>query len=209
MKNYHKIVAHYEACLKKYGDTPLGVDWPNAREAQIRYQIMLEVMTFAKSNKEQYKLLDFGCGCSHLLDYIHEMRYTNIDYSGLDLSQEFIAFSRKKYPDITYYLGDILDKDFHLPSFDFIVMNGVFTEKLTLDFEEMWEYFTAVLKKMALCCTQGLAFNLMSTHVDWERSDLFHVPLDRLAAFLTREFSRKFVIRNDYGLYEYTVYLYK
>ena len=48
----------------------------------------------------------------------------------------------------------------------------------------------------------------MSKQVDWERDDLFHLPLDLLADYLTRNLSRHFVIRNDYGLYEYTVYVY-
>ena len=45
--------------------------------------------------------------------------------------------------------------------------------------------------------------------VDWEKDFLFHLPLDTLAFFLTKELTRNFIIRNDYGLYEYTVYLYK
>ena len=40
------------------------------------------------------------------------------------------------------------------------------------------------------------------------RDDLFHLPLDLLAEFLDTLLSRHFVIRNDYGLYEYTVYVY-
>lgn len=49
----------------------------------------------------------------------------------------------------------------------------------------------------------------MSKDVDWEREDLFHLSLDELSNFLTKEVSRNFIIRNDYGLYEYTTYLYK
>jgi hypothetical protein len=49
----------------------------------------------------------------------------------------------------------------------------------------------------------------MSKHVDWEREDLFHLPFDRLTSFLTNRLSRHFVIRHDYGLYEYTTYVYK
>jgi hypothetical protein len=54
---------------------------------------------------------------------------------------------------------------------------------------------------------RGLAFNVMSKQVDWEREDLFHLPLSLLAEFLCAEVTRDFVVRNDYGLYEYTVYL--
>ncbi len=45
----------------------------------------------------------------------------------------------------------------------------------------------------------GIAFNAMAKHVDWEREDLFHLPLDVLAVFLCQKLSRHFVIRNDYG----------
>ena len=48
-----------------------------------------------------------------------------------------------------------------------------------------------------------------SLGVDWERDDLFHVPLDLLANFFSKNVSRNFIIRNDYDLYEYTVYLYR
>ena len=41
------------------------------------------------------------------------------------------------------------------------------------------------------------------------REDLFHLPMDILASFLAHEISRHFVIRHDYGLYEYTAYVYR
>jgi hypothetical protein len=37
---------------------------------------------------------------------------------------------------------------------------------------------------------------------------LFHLPLDLLSNFLVKNISRNFIIRNDYGLFEYTVYVY-
>jgi hypothetical protein len=55
----------------------------------------------------------------------------------------------------------------------------------------------------------GLAFNVIAKDVDWERTDLFHVVMARMVAFLTKELLRHFFIRNayGYGFYEYTVYL--
>jgi len=55
----------------------------------------------------------------------------------------------------------------------------------------------------------GVAFNVMSKHVDWERDDLFHLPFDTLARYLIASLTRNFVIRSDYGLYEYTTYIYR
>jgi SAM-dependent methyltransferase len=154
-------------------------------------------------------LLDFGCGASHLYEYILRHGFEHIEYSGLDLSPSFIRLSQTKFPSIRYYCLDILDEHWSLPDFDYIVMNGVFTEKRDLTMEEMFTYFKNVVVRVFNKARVGIAFNIMSSHVDWERDDLFHLPLDALAAFLARELSRDFVIRNDYRLYEYTTYVYR
>jgi hypothetical protein len=70
-------------------------------------------------------------------------------------------------------------------------------------------FFQTTLVKLWDKCNVGLAFNLMSKHVDWERDDLFHVSLDELGWFLKENLSRDFIVRNDYKLYEYTTYVYK
>jgi SAM-dependent methyltransferase len=206
-KPYLSLVRHYESCLEQHGDTHRGVDWPNEADAQTRYRVMLEVIK-AKSTAK-VSLLDFGCGASHLYEYILRYRLDHIEYSGLDLSPAFINLSQRKFPSISYYNLDILDESASLPDFDYIVMNGVFTEKLELTFEEMLTYFKDVVTRVFNKAKIAIAFNVMSPHVDWERLDLFHLPLDLLAAFLVKGLSRDFVIRNDYGLYEYTTYIYR
>ena len=73
----------------------------------------------------------------------------------------------------------------------------------------MLVYFKSVVRAVFAKAELGIAFNVMSKHVDWERDDLFHLPFDILAQFITRELTRNFIIRNDYGLYEYTTYVYR
>ena len=73
----------------------------------------------------------------------------------------------------------------------------------------MWTFMTHVITKLWAETRKGLAFNVMSAVVDWRRDDLFHVELDRLAAFLFALAGRRVVFRNDYDLYEYTAYLYR
>jgi len=208
-KKYLNIVSHYESCLEKYGDTHLGVDWPKEGDADKRYRVMLDVIRPDASGK--IELLDFGCGASHLYEYILRHKLNNIEYSGLDLSEKFINLSRSKFPSVSYYCLDILDDQdlASLPDFDYIVINGVFTEKCDLSFDEMFTYFKRMVKHAFAKARIGIAFNVMSSHVDWERDELFHLPLDTLASFQIEELTRNFVIRNDYGLYEYTVYVYR
>jgi len=206
-RKYMEIVAHLESCFERHGDTPQGVDWPNAEDALLRHHIMLDLVRPAPSRR--VTLLDFGCGLSHFYEYLRAQRVKRIDYVGLDVSKRFVAASRKKFPRNTYYCLDLLRNHGTLPVFDYVVMNGVFTEKVTLSYEEMLRYFTALVPRVFRHARVGLAFNVMSKHVEWERDDLFHLPYDELAAFLIRDVSRHFVIRNDYGLYEYTAYVYR
>jgi len=207
-KKHFMIVSACEAYLDKYGDTYLGVGWTKKQEdADTRYRVMLEVIKSGACGK--VRLLDFGCGASHLYEYILERELDNIEYSGLDLSQKFLDLSRRKFPAIDYFHLDILDDQVTLPEFDYILFNGVFTLKCTLSFEEMLSYFQDVIARAFSKARAGIAFNVMSKQVDWEREDLFHLPFDILTSFLTKYISRHFVIRHDYGLYEYTTYVYK
>lgn len=207
-KSYLSIVSHYESCLERHGDTHLGVDWPKKEDAETRYGVMLEVIR-RKDEARTLRLLDFGCGASHLYEHIVARGLGHLEYSGLDLSEKFVQLSRDKFPENEYYCVDVLRDGAVIPGFDYVVMNGVFTEKGALTFDDMFAYFKRLVKNVFGKAEIGLAFNVMSKHVDWERDDLFHLPFDLLADFLKQELTRNFVIRNDYGLYEYTTYVYR
>ncbi|HSJ69300.1 MAG TPA: class I SAM-dependent methyltransferase [Anditalea sp.] len=209
MPDFLKIVKHYEECFEKHGDSHLGVDWPKKEDVDKRYRVMVDIIRLDSLSPDKVSLLDFGCGTGELNTYLQKNNLTYIKYAGLDISQKFIAHCRSKFPQNEFFLRNLLAEEIHIPPFDYWVMNGVFTEKRELSYPEMWAYFKKMIHKAYRCTNKGLAFNLMSKNVDWERDDLFHVSLDQLSEFLCNEVSRDFVIRNDYGLYEYTTYVYK
>jgi SAM-dependent methyltransferase len=207
-KPYLRIVEHYEQCLERFGDCHLGVDWQNEQDADVRYQVMLDIIP-TTLRKEQPTLLDFGCGTAALYDYAKKKNIDHFKYSGLDISPAFTKICKCKYPDLDFFTIDVLDPDACLPIFDYIVLNGVFTEKISLSFNEMFNYFCLMISKVFSLCMKGMAFNVRSNHVDVMHPDLFHLPMDTLASFLTRNISSNFIIRNDYNLEEYAVYLYR
>jgi len=61
------IAQHYELCLKQYGATPRGADWPNGADLAVRFGVMLELLA---EGGERPTLLDLGCGPGLLLDYL-------------------------------------------------------------------------------------------------------------------------------------------
>lgn len=207
--SYLDIVKHYEECYRKYGDNYKGVDWPKEDDVEKRYEVMLELISFdTHQKKDSPTVLDFGCGLAHMYDYIIK-KGTKLEYAGLDISEVFVKKCEEKYPECNFFMEDILKEDGNIPQYDYIFLNGVLTEKRELSYEEMLAYFKMLIKRVYRYCNCGIAFNVMSKDVDWEREDLFHLPLNVLSNFLVKEVTRDFIIRYDYGLYEYTVYVYK
>ena len=133
----------------------------------------------------------------------------DVVYTGLDLSADALGHARRKHPATPFLQADVLVDDSVLGDYDYVLVNGVFHWRGDLSTDQMERYWRTLLATLYEHCRVGLAFNVMSHHVDWYREDLFHLPFDTMAEFVTKHLSRHLVIRADYGVYEYTAYLYR
>ncbi len=208
-EGYKDLARHYLECFRQHGDSHLGADWRSLPEAQKRYQVMLELIRL-EDRVSGCSLLDLGCGTSVFYDHLLNVGLKDkIDYAGLDINPELVEAARRKFPGNAYYCMDMLQGTEGLPVFDYIVMNGVFTQRHRLSHEEMFRFLCLLVSVAFRQSRRGVAFNVVSKHVDWEKDGNFYLPFDQIGEFLTKELSRNFVMRHDYGLYEYTVYLYQ
>lgn len=206
MANYETLKRHYEKRLKEFGPNARGMDWPNEEDLSKRFQVLSSIV----STDEPVSLLDMGCGVGLLIDYLqHQGRISNIRYRGIDISEDMIEVAKSRHPDMDFVAQDVLKDPLTTGSVDYIVMNGVLTEKQDMTQQEMVSFAEALLEHLFGVCKKGLSFNVMSSHVDWTREDLFHWPLDEIVGFLVRSCSRHIRIYMDYGLYEYTVHVKK
>lgn len=202
---FDSIVRQSERYLAEHGDNNLGVGWPTRESADTHYRVMLDLVP--ASLDRTVEMVDVGCGTGGLLEALHASGRKDIRYTGVDVSTTFLAECRRKFPDVTFHQADLLRDPESIGRFDYVIANGIFTQKCELDFDSMWTYAQRMIAALWSRTEAGLAFNVMSKQVDWERDDLFHLPLDTLADFLCRQITRRFVIRNDYGYYDYTVYV--
>ena len=94
--DYTSIIKHYEDCFTTHGDNHLGVDWPNMEDALVRYAVMLQIDQYNMSiKKDEYTLLDFGCGAG--IDVIlaaHKVA-PNGRVTGIDFSSEMIQKAKQ------------------------------------------------------------------------------------------------------------------
>jgi hypothetical protein len=133
----------------------------------------------------------------------------HVEYTGLDISDKYLSVAREKHPEVPFLKLDLCAHPESINSYDYIVMNGLFNYKGNYTQNEMLDYWLSMINIAFTHCNYGIAFNVMSKIVDWERDDLFHLPFDTLAGYVANNLSRNFVIRHDYGMYEYTTYVYK
>jgi len=184
-QRYTEIARHYDSCLRRYGDTALGAGWPNEADRRTRFEVMLDVIS--GDGSARVKLLDVGCGTGELFRVARLHEKPSIDYQGVDLSELPLQYAREKFPNASFLRLDILEATNHQLNHlaaDYCVIDGLFTVKQILSNQEMWDFMTAVVSRLWRITHKAIAFNVMSKQVDWEREDLFHVSLDRMASFL-------------------------
>jgi dTDP-4-amino-4,6-dideoxygalactose transaminase len=209
-KRYLEIMHHYDACLLRHGDTARGADWPNEIDRQTRFTVMLDVV--ASDRAERVDLIDVGCGTGELFRRAQQVERPSISYRGIDISPLALQFARAKFPCAKFLAFDILeanDQELTALASDYCVINGLFTVKRDLSNDEMWRFMTGVISRLWPITRKAMAFNVMSKHVQYERDDLFHVSLDQMAGFLHELAGRSITFRADYGLFEYTCYVWK
>lgn len=207
--SWYHLVQHYERRFSEHGSTPAGVDWPDSQDLEARFATQLGILSGIERGKKP-ELLDIGCGPGLLLDYIQATgSLDRIHYHGIDLSNLMIDCARARWPNHQFAVRDICAEPFADQSYDVAIMNGVLTERVDLSPAEMTDLAKAIILAAFKAVRVGIAFNVMTKHVDWEREDLFYWEFDNLAAFLKANVTRHVSFRADYGLYEFTTFAWR
>ena len=201
-----RIKKEYENHLTKHDpNSPEAVHWRGKEKTWLRFKILTEIDDL--NNK---RILDFGCGNALLLDFLKE---NNIicEYHGWDISEKMIELARKRHPDATYKVCDILKDDLSEYSnfFDYIIVSGVFNIKVNAEPEAHKAWIKANLLKLWSFCKKGIAVNFMTEYVDWKDNNLYYCSIGDIVSFCVNNLSRWFVVRHDYQLWEFTMYIYK
>jgi SAM-dependent methyltransferase len=203
-KDVDELSKVYSAALAANGATPVGVAWPNAPDLAARFEVLLSPLgleQFCSTNR--IRILDLGCGPGLLLDYLAENNLINrVDYLGVDVFEATLDQARSRWPEYRFELRDLRDDPFDVNTFDYCIVCGVFTGRFRISYSDMEAMVRNTLKAVWPSMRIGLGFNVMSKHVDWEREDLFHWPLDDIMAFCKAYLSRHVLLHLDYGLWE-------
>lgn len=197
--------AHYAGTFDRHGATSRGVDWGAPQDVEIRYSRMLDVIQ--EDGSRPVSLLDVGCGYGGLYQYA-QSRGISLRYTGIDVADNMIAHATQAFPDARFICADVFEFEPDAP-FDYVVCNGILTQKLSTSIKEMDRYCQRLIKRLFDCCGTGVAFNVMTTKVNFMAENLYYRNPVELLAYCMSEVTDKVRLDHAYPLYEYTMYLYK
>jgi SAM-dependent methyltransferase len=196
------VIEHYEDALRRKGPVAEGMDWADERSQRLRFAVLAGVCDL-----DGKRVHELGAGAGHFHDFLAE-RGVRAEYSGSDVSPAMVEAARRLHPGVPFEVRDVLLEPV-ADTYDVVLCSGVFNV-MTVTPESAWkEYVHAVLRRMFAMCTEAMAFNAMTDQVDFRSERLFYSSPGETADFCRRELSRHVVVRHDYPLFEYTVYVYR
>jgi len=79
-------------------------------------------------------VLDLGCGAGLLLDYLQATgRLDSLRYRGIDISPRMVSLAQSRWPGYEFEARDIIESPLPERSVDVVLMNGVLTERLSVE----------------------------------------------------------------------------
>ena len=196
------LTEHYEACLAAHGSTPQGMDW-GADETRLnaRFDTICRAIGLDEDDRS-ISLLDVGCGCGLFLDYLSLRYHDRVDYIGVDASSLMIDAARDRHPSSRWLTMDITEP-VNLPTCDWVVANGLLTERRSVDESDMLAFAWIAIYNMFQLCRVGIVFNVLSSHVNYRQPTLFYWDPGQMMSDVAIKLSRHITILHDLPSYDY------
>lgn len=191
-----KLIELYEGRYVQFGYDVRTVGWKDIETQRLRFDVLTGIEDLSGCS-----VCDLGCGFGDLYPYLLG-KFRNIKYTGIDLSEKLIEEAKRRYPDAAFRAEDILQCASGMKA-DYVLSSGALSFKV----QNHEDYVQKMLEAMMVISTRGVAVNFLSSYVDYELEKNFHLSPEKAFTMGCR-LTRYVVIRHDYPLYEFTMYLY-
>lgn len=191
---------HHSDLLERFGKDDPRVVW-NSRESQeSRFSVLVEVGDLTDAT-----ILDVGCGLGDLWAYLKRRNTGFADYLGIDINPQMLAAARDKYPQAQFEDRDLMRSPMRPNQFDYVFGSGIFNMVIP-----EWEKMTLqTLRYMFEACRSGVGVNFLSRLSGNSNPAAKYSLPSEILAFVERELSSRFILRHDYRMNDFSVFIYK
>jgi SAM-dependent methyltransferase len=196
------VAGYYSRALARYGPTHRGVDWSSRESHELRFNTLLDGVDWGSGPS----VLDFGCGFGGLASHL-DRRGVGCAYVGYDIAPTMIAAARASFPGRPDRRFTADDGD--LEPADVVIASGIFNVRLKTP-PAVWErYVGDTLARLSRLARRRLAFNMLppASPPGRARAHLHYADPATVGEFCRDALGRNVELRQDYGLWEFTVIL--
>jgi hypothetical protein len=195
----------YKNNFLENGDCPEGTYNQNSSIQNLRFNRLLNSFDLDEFNF--FSIHDVGCGICDIFEYLQKQNF-RFSYSGTDIIPEMKELALNKYPEIKYYIRDILEDEVS-DKYDFLVLSGTFNLPGSTSFSE-WSLFTReIILKMFYMSNCAISFNFLSKNADYYHEAMYYEDHNSILSFCLKNLSRFVVVDHSYALHEFTVTVFK
>lgn len=199
-----KIEKLYSNNIKEFGINSKAVGWNTNQSQNLRFDKLLQVITDTTS---PFSINELGCGYGELFKYLNEKEFNIERYNGYDISKPMLDSCK------TYNLDNekitLFNKSKIESKADFTITSGIFNVPFDNDKKSWEKYINDTLENMFEFSHIGIAFNLLTSFVDYEADNLYYGNPTHFFDFCKKKFSKKVNLIHDYDLYEWTIVVLK
>ncbi|TDH38329.1 class I SAM-dependent methyltransferase [Pseudohoeflea suaedae] len=197
---WDRMRAMYAARLAETGYSPETLGWTKPKH-RLRYKILVDYWFGGPDPLDgSASLLDFGCGFGDLAVYC-AARGLDVDYHGIDLSEDLVAAGRRVFPHLDLEAGSPIEDGLDRV-YDVIVSSGAHNYALT----DNEAYIRRTFELFDASSRCGFAINFLSDRVNHRNAGNYYAS-PAWVLDLALSHSRRVEIRHDYMPFEFTVFV--
>jgi len=204
---FQDVESLYSDYIRRHGCDPRSVGWRDEATHRLRFDKLVQGL-IPNASSEPFTVHDLGSGYGAMFRYLDERFGKRLaHYCGYEISDAMIEASR------TFVANDdrfeILKAQAPERSADYSFVCGTFNVKLHTSNADWDTFVKDMILRVAEQSTRGLAFNLLTSYVDWKEPHLFYADPAQYFDFCKRNVSRKVALLHDYPLFEWTIIVIK
>jgi len=192
------IIERYTERYRRLGAVAAALGSGSDEHQAIRYRVLSEIGDLGGR-----RVLDVGCGFGGFYDYCRHMGQP-LTYTGIDIVPALLEGAARRHPGADFIELDILDAPDDM-EMDYVVSSQGFNNRL--QYSDNWDVVREVLARCFRIAKEGVAFDMMSAHVDFREDHLYYFDPAKVFEFC-KTLTKRVTLRHDYPLFEFCVYLY-
>ena len=202
--NLSKIEKLYSENVKTFGIDSRSVGWNTPESQYLRFEKLLKII---KVKKDSFTINELGCGYGELYKFLEKSDFNLSQFNGYDISKPMLDKCQG-------YIGKTSKLQLYNNSklktvADYTITSGIFNTPFDNNIYECEVYIENTIKNMYDFSNKGIAFNFLTTFVDYRNDNLFYQDPSITLKFCLENFGKNVSILHDYELYEFTVLVLK